>query len=107
MPDAPEKDLSIQNDFFNQVRKSHGRVTIFLANGKRLVGRIKAFDRFTVLLDAGGGTQEMIFKHAIATISTISSASRPGQLEAPPADSRAVQGAPSAPATPVPGTTPK
>lgn len=70
MPETPEKDLSIQNEFFNQARKSRARVAIFLSGGKRLVGRIKAFDRFTVILDAGGGTEEMIFKHAIATITT-------------------------------------
>lgn len=69
MSETPEKDLSIQNDFFNQARKARTRVAIFLTSGKRLSGRIKAFDRFTIILDAGGGVDEMVFKHAIATIS--------------------------------------
>src|SRR3989442_8691469 len=78
MSESTERDLSIQNDFFNQARKMRTRVTIFLTTGKRLVGRIKSFDRFTVILDVGGGSEEMVFKHAIATVST---SSRPPSYE--------------------------
>ena len=68
MAEASDRDLGIQNDFFNQARKSRSRITILLNSGKRLAGRIKSFDRYTLILDAGGGTEELIFKHAIATI---------------------------------------
>jgi host factor-I protein len=66
-----EKDSSpnIQNDFFNQVRKDKARVVIYLNSGKKLMGRIRSFDKFTVILDNGQGEQ-MIFKHAIATVSS-------------------------------------
>lgn len=57
----------IQNEFFNRVRKERTLVMVFLANGKRLIGRIKAFDKFTVLLDTHHGDQ-IIFKHAISTV---------------------------------------
>ena len=57
----------IQNDFFNRVRKERSLVTVFLANGKRLIGRIRAFDKFTVLLDTHHGDQ-IVFKHAISTV---------------------------------------
>ncbi len=60
---------NIQNDFFNQVRKDKARVVVYLNSGKKLVGRIKSFDKFTVILDNGQGEQ-MIFKHAIATVSS-------------------------------------
>ncbi len=43
-------------------------MTVFLSNGKKLVGRIKSFDKFTVLLDSHYGEQ-IIFKHAISTVS--------------------------------------
>ena len=103
MPDAPDKDLSIQNDFFNLARKSRTRVTIFLASGKRLVGRIKAFDRFTIILDAGNGADEMIFKHAIATVSTSTrpayADSRGGDVRSSRPDPAHVQGAPAAVST--------
>lgn len=63
----PREAVNIQNDFFNRARKDRTRVTVFLINGKKLVGRIRAFDRFTVILDGGSGEQ-MIFKHAIASV---------------------------------------
>lgn len=67
--DSSRDIVNIQSDFFNRARKDRVRVTIFLNNGKKLVGRIKAFDRFTLILDGGAGEQ-MIFKHAVATVST-------------------------------------
>jgi host factor-I protein len=42
-------------------------VTMFLVNGIKLVGRIKRFDNFTVMLVRGNGTQ-VVFKHAISAI---------------------------------------
>jgi host factor-I protein len=71
---------NLQNEFFNKARREHTVVTVFLANGKKLVGRIRAFDKFTVLLDPGaGGGEQMIFKHAISTVST----ARVGEDELP------------------------
>lgn len=57
----------IQNEFFNRARKERVLVTVFLTNGKRLIGRIRAFDKFTILLETHHGDQ-MIFKHAISTV---------------------------------------
>jgi host factor-I protein len=61
-------EANLQNDFFNRARKEHRTVTIFLTNGKRLNGRIKSFDKFTLLLDGPHG-ELMLFKHAISTVS--------------------------------------
>ena len=60
---------NLQNDFFNTMRKAKTPVTIFLGNGKKLTGRIKSFDKFTLILESSNGEQ-MIFKHAISTVST-------------------------------------
>lgn len=62
---------NLQNDFFNQARKDRRVVTIFLTNGKRLSGRIRSFDKFTLLLDGPHG-ELMLFKHAISTVSASS-----------------------------------
>lgn len=59
---------NLQNEFFNAVRKDRSTVTVFLANGKKLVGRIKSFDKFTLLLEGHYGEQ-IVFKHAISTVS--------------------------------------
>ena len=57
----------IQNEFFNRARKERALLTVVLATGRSLVGRIRAFDKFTILLDTSHGDQ-IIFKHAIATV---------------------------------------
>ena len=67
--DAEARNL--QNDFFNSVRKEKTQVTVFLTNGKKLVGRIKSFDKFTLLLESHYG-QQIIFKHAVSTVTTSS-----------------------------------
>jgi host factor-I protein len=59
---------NLQNDFFNAARKERTLVTVFLSNGKKLTGRIKSFDKFTLLLDSPQGEQ-IVFKHAISTVS--------------------------------------
>jgi host factor-I protein len=59
---------NLQNDFFNAARKSKSPVTVFLGNGKKLTGRIKSFDKFTLLLDTYQG-ELIVFKHAISTVS--------------------------------------
>lgn len=58
---------SIQNEFFNRARKERSLLTVVLTDGTKLVGRVRAFDKFTILLDMEQGDQ-MIFKHAIARV---------------------------------------
>ena len=71
---------NLQNDFFNSARKARANVTIFLANGKKLTGRIKSFDKFTVMLENHYGEQ-IIFKHAISTVSASSRTQDSGASE--------------------------
>ena len=59
---------NLQNDFFNAARKARTLVTVYLANGKKLTGRIKSFDKFTLLLESHHG-ELMVFKHAVTTVS--------------------------------------
>jgi host factor-I protein len=59
---------NIQDAFLNSSRREKIPVTLQLLQGATLSGRIKSFDKFSVLLD--DGTQDvLIFKHAISTIS--------------------------------------
>jgi len=60
---------NLQNEFFNEARKARSVVTVFLSNGKKLTGRIKSFDKFTVLIENHQG-ELIIFKHAVSTITT-------------------------------------
>jgi host factor-I protein len=59
---------NIQDAFLNSSRREKVPVALHLLHGATLSGRIKSFDKFSVLLD--DGTQDvLIFKHAISTIS--------------------------------------
>ncbi|HEY3176526.1 MAG TPA: RNA chaperone Hfq [Candidatus Polarisedimenticolia bacterium] len=60
--------LNVQNSFFNQARKDRSRVTILLTGGQQVSGVVRAFDRFTLLLDSDSGDR-IVFKHAIASVS--------------------------------------
>ncbi len=43
-------------------------MTIYLMSGVKLTGRIKSFDKYSVILEAGS-QEQLIFKHAISTVS--------------------------------------
>ena len=59
---------NIQDAFLNTARRERHSIIIHLLHGTTLSGRIKSFDKFSVLLDVGG-QDFLIFKHAISTIS--------------------------------------
>jgi host factor-I protein len=59
---------NIQDAFLNSARRERIAVVVHLLQGATLSGRIKSFDKFSVLLDVGG-QDVLIFKHAISTIS--------------------------------------
>lgn len=62
-----EKQQNIQDGFLNSLRKEKSLVTIYLMSGVKLTGRIRSFDKFSVILDSNG-TEQLIFKHAISTV---------------------------------------
>ena len=61
-----QKTQNLQDSFLNSLRKEKIPVTVFLTNGVRLKGTIKAFDNFVVLLR--DVNEQLIYKHAISTI---------------------------------------
>ena len=67
MVDSRPAPQNIQDAFLNTVRRERDTVTIYLMNGAKLTGRIKSFDKFSVLLESGA-QEQLIFKHAISTI---------------------------------------
>ena len=60
---------NIQDVFLNQARRDRVSVTVHLMDGRQFDARIKNFDKFAVIVELNGADQ-LIFKHAIATIST-------------------------------------
>ncbi len=58
---------NIQDSFLNSARKEKTPITIYLLSGVKLTGRIRSFDKYSVVLDANG-QEQLIFKHAISTL---------------------------------------
>ena len=61
------KTINLQDNFLNQVRRENIPVTIHLVNGFQMKGTVRGFDSFVVIIDSMG-KQQMIYKHAISTI---------------------------------------
>src|SRR5438105_1437066 len=72
---------NIQDGFLNLARREKATVTIYLVNGAKLLGRIKSFDKFSLIMETGA-QEQLIFKHAISTISLARRAT--GELRAQP-----------------------
>ena len=58
---------NIQDTFLNTVRKDKSPITIYLVSGVKLTGRIRSFDKYSVLLE-NNSQEQLIFKHAISTV---------------------------------------
>lgn len=63
-----KNQINLQDLILNQIRKENIPVTIYLVNGFQLKGLIRGFDNFTVVLEFEG-KQQMVYKHAISTVS--------------------------------------
>ena len=64
---------NIQDAFLNNARKDKSVVTIYLLSGVKLSGRIKSFDKYSVVMETNN-QEQLIFKHAISTVVTFRSA---------------------------------
>ena len=75
---ATNKPINLQENFLNQARKENVPVTIHLVNGFQIKGMIRGFDQFTVVIDSMG-RQQMVFKHAISTVTPVRPLGTPSQ----------------------------
>lgn len=58
---------NIQDSFLNTARKDKAPITIYLLSGVKLTGRIRSFDKYSVVLETNN-QEQLIFKHAISTV---------------------------------------
>jgi host factor-I protein len=63
---------NIQDGFLNNARKEKSVITIYLLSGVKLSGRIKSFDKYSLVLETNN-QEQLIFKHAVSTVVTIKS----------------------------------
>jgi len=92
---------NIQDSFLNNARKERATITIYLLGGVKLTGRIRSFDKYSVVLESNN-QEQLIFKHAISTVvmpRSVHPVERPAPIEAKPAASapQVVSGATATP----------
>ena len=58
---------NIQEGFLNNARKDKTFLTIYLMSGVKLSGRIRSFDKYSLILESNS-QEQLIFKHAISTV---------------------------------------
>ena len=63
---------NIQDAFLNNARKEKIVITIYLMSGVKLSGRIKSFDKYSLVLETNN-QEQLIFKHAVSTVVTLKS----------------------------------
>ena len=74
---------NIQDSFLNNARRDKSNLTIYLLSGVKLTGRIRSFDKYSVVLESNN-QEQLIFKHAISTVVV----SRPSHIAAAASHSR-------------------
>ena len=83
---------NIQDTFLNTARKERSNITIYLLSGVKLTGRIRSFDKYSVVLETNN-QEQLIFKHAISTVAMgkalHSHGERPTMVPAPATTPRA------------------
>ena len=79
---------NIQDTFLNAVRKDKSPITIYLVSGVKLTGKIRSFDKYSVLLE-NNFQEQLIFKHAISTVVS----GRPGGSGESRGDNRSITSA--------------
>ncbi|MGA8438837.1 MAG: RNA chaperone Hfq [Candidatus Sulfotelmatobacter sp.] len=94
--DSNKPAQNIQDSFLNTARKERLSITIYLLSGVKLTGRIRSFDKYSVVLEANG-QEQLIFKHAISTV--VMGRPLPHGAHVTHSDGKAVAGTVTAPAS--------
>src|ERR1700677_789349 len=94
--ESSKRAQNIQDSFLNTARKERLSITIYLLSGVKLTGRIRSFDKYSVVLEANG-QEQLIFKHGISTV--VMGRTLPHGAHVPLSDGKAAAGTSSAPVT--------
>jgi host factor-I protein len=100
--DSNKPAQNIQDSFLNTARKERLSITIYLLSGVKLTGRIRSFDKYSVVLEANG-QEQLIFKHAISTV-VMGRIASTHSVHAPHAEKAMVSAGPVATAASASGT---
>jgi host factor-I protein len=90
---------NIQDSFLNNARKDKIVLTIYLMSGVKLSGRIKSFDKYSLVLETNN-QEQLIFKHAISTVVTQKTSHSYSNNPSAASQSAVASSGPSAPTSP-------
>lgn len=57
--------ISLQESFFSTALQGGKHVTVYLLNGAKVTGRVRSFDKYSVLLESSK-EEQLVFKHSIS-----------------------------------------
>lgn len=69
MTDKSKPSVFWQDDLLQQLQQASAPVSIYLKSGIKLTGTIVAHDAYSIVIGGANGIQQLVFKHAISTIS--------------------------------------
>ena len=91
----PKASGPIQFTTLNKWRRERAMLEVYLVNGQRLVGRVRSFDRFSMLLEMPQGGC-FVFHHTVSTLQPAAKGgrrpapARPGSARRDPADAESL-----------------
>ena len=66
-PHAPTPGEGMQQVYLDRV--TGGEIEVFLTSGVRLTGQLISHDRYTLVLQGQDGQLQMVYKHALSSLS--------------------------------------
>jgi host factor-I protein len=76
--------INVQDGFFYLLRKDNTLVEVTLISERKKIGRIRRFDKYALVLEVDG-REEMIYKHAVASVATVAGGAPAAAPVRPPA----------------------
>lgn len=76
---TPQKPPSVQDTLLNQLLAAKLPVQVYLMNGIRLAGLMHSHDQYVITITSNGA-QQMVYKHAISSISLATNEARVPRL---------------------------
>lgn len=65
-----KQTINVQDGFLYHSLKSGVPLGVEMLGGRRIEGRLKRFDRYALVIDVGDDREVLVYKHAIASVST-------------------------------------
>lgn len=62
---VPMSGITIQESFFAAALQGRKHITVYLLNGARVTGRVRSFDKYSLVME-NDEVEQLVFKHSIS-----------------------------------------